>query len=290
MADAGLHHMTHPGPVHPTRIEWARGQITELSQDQVGAGMSLRDAISALVAKTGHTSGTGRFQGSFSSFRFTTGGPARDGKAANYTYIRDIDTSSGLVDVRFTFGLDGDDNCFVHAHGHFRETLSGGEQGGHLFPDDCRIERCDQLEVCAVEGLLLRQQPDNETLHSVFEIEKGGASGDGLFVRVRPNEDLPTALAYAIAEVGAGNATSVNSIGSLNQPYVDEKDGTSRKIDHVGMEITSMGVLVYGSPNETIANVAVQAVDADGIHHYGVLTKGASSVCVTAEVLLRITG
>ncbi|MEN0001007.1 MAG: DUF296 domain-containing protein [Pseudomonadota bacterium] len=287
MAKAGGHHMVHPGPVHPDRIVWARGALRHVEGKKPAPGTSLRDAVATLVAQTGQTSGTGRFVGSFSRFRFTTGGPARDGRAANYTFIRDVNEQSGPVDVRFTVGLNSDGECHVHAHGQFLTVLPDGEEGGHLFPEDCIIEDFDRLNISLVDGLLLRQNQDLETLHSVFDIEAGGTTGDGLFVRVRPNEDMVDALSHLLLERDAQAARSINSIGSLNEPVFVSADGVERPANSIGMEIISMDVTWDRQAEDCI--IACSAVDEAGHVHKGKLVPGLAPVCVTGEILLAVT-
>ncbi|MEL6920374.1 MAG: hypothetical protein AAFO77_05015 [Pseudomonadota bacterium] len=283
-AERNPHRMVHPGPVHPKRIEWARGDLVHAQMTDAPAGTTLRDAVTALVSTTGQTSGTGRFQGSFSKFRFTTGGPARDGKAANYTYIRDVDGPSELVDVRFTFGLDADDACFVHAHGTFNQPLENGEQGGHLFPDACMIATSGHLSIVALEGLLLRQQVDAETLHNVFDIERGADAGRGMFVRVRPNEDLTIGLERTLEATGAMRALSINSIGSINAPIFCTGSSNGRKLDNLGMELLTMDAAFQNGR----CTIACDAIDRRGHTHSGTLKPGHAPVCVTAEIMLEV--
>lgn len=278
--------MVHPGPVHPERVAWARGILRHIDGEKPVSGTSLRDTIAALVEKTGQTSGTGRFIGSFSRFRFTTGGPARDGKAANYTFIREVEEPSGPVDVRFTVGLNSDGQCHVHAHCRFLTPLAGGEEGGHLFPEDCLIEDFKLLKISLVDGLLLRQDQDRETLHSVFDIEAGGTTGGGLFVRLRPNEDLIGALSQLLRERDVSGAQSINSIGSLNQPVFASTNGKDRLANSIGMEIISMDV-VWDQQAQFCA-IECSAVDEAGHLHKGKLVPDRALICVTGEILLAV--
>lgn len=282
--DIAPHHMVHPGPVADRRIEWAASRLIRTTERLDGGGRSLLDVIAAFADAHGVASGTGRIEHcALSATRFTTGGPARDGRAANYTFIRDLGAGH-LPWGTFSFGRTPDGAPFVHCHAMIETADQKAPVGGHLFPADCVTEGDMTIELCGLPGIDLVQKPDAETLHSVFEIEAGGqdTGADALFVRVRPNEDVSHAIETACRAAGMADAVIAPSLGSLNAPVLTGVGGKKRALSSVGMEVLAF----TGSVRGGIAALDVIAVDEAGTPHEGRLARGLASVCVTAEIAL----
>lgn len=277
------HHMVHPGPVHPRRVEWARSRLTPLNATTGTAGQSLEEAIASAVAATGATSGNGTLRGlTLNKTRFTTGGPARDGKAANYTFIRDWQAHT-LPGGTFTFGLDQEGQPFVHCHAVIDNAVIDGAESdapiaGHLFPKDCVVAAPFEVSLVGLPDITLIQRPDAETLHSVFDIGgRGCTDGDAIFIRVRPNEDITRAVERACAEAGITNAAIMASVGSLNAPQLDTGLHNS-----VGMEV----IAFTGHVRAGVATLHAQLCNEDGTLFDGQLIADGASVCVTAELVV----
>ena len=278
------HHMIHPGPVASERIVWARGHHKRVEATAQG-GQSLRDAIIDVARSNGLSSGTGQFADcSLAATRFTTGGPARDGKAANYTFIRDFGQSD-LPWGTFTFGMTPDGDPFVHCHAAIDLPKTSSRIGGHLFPPDCMVSDGFELLLDGISGVSLVQRGDAETLHSVFEIEdKACSEGDAMFVRVRPNMDVTTAIETACNAAGLARANICPSIGSLNAPSIINEHGKRRQMTSVGMEVLCFS----GTVTDGQAVVQATLVDEAGAIHQGQLAAGHAPVCVTAELMLMV--
>lgn len=278
------HHMVHPGPVAEDRVEWAASRTIHVERRAGKAGQSLLGAIAEAAFKEGLASGTGRLRGCrLAQTRFTTGGPARDGKAANYTFIRDWGVSH-LPWATFSFGTTPDGARFVHCHAMIENSETDEPVGGHLFPADCVLDGAVSIELFGPSDVDLVQQQDAETLHSVFEIgeRRDAMDGDALFVRVRPNEDVVLAIETACRANGIDNAVLAPSLGSLNAPVIVGADGTQRALPSVGMEVLRFS----GSVHQGRADIDVVIVDEAGTPHAGRLERGLAPVCVTAELLL----
>ena len=277
--------MIHPGPAAPERITAVPVSVETFAVRAGGDGRSLQEIIAAEMRRLGFASGTGRFRpGPFTRVRFTTGGPARDGKAANYTFIRDIGAAL-CGDGVFTFGRHGETGePFVHCHATITADALEGRQGGHVFPADCIPDAPLDLVLQGMTGARLVQQPDAETLHSAFEViaEDPPGEPDGLFVRIRPNEDLVEALARAARSHGLSDAEILPSIGSLNAPRMTGAGGSRLAPGRLGMEIIRLsGRIAGGKPS-----VMMDVVDEAGRIHSGAAVAGLCPVCVTAEILL----
>jgi len=278
------YHMIHPGPLADQRVAWAASPLIEATGRVDGNGRSLLDIIASFAAEHDVSCGTGRVSDcTLSTTRFTTGGPARDGKAANYTYIRDLGAGP-LPWGTFSFGRTPGGAPFVHCHAAIETANQDAPVGGHLFPADCMTKGDMIIELCGLPGIDLVQMPDAETLHSVFEIEAGGhdTGASALFVRVRPNEDVTIAVETACRAAGIDHADIAPSLGSLNAPVLTGQSGKNCALSSVGMEVLAFGGAVRGG----VAALDVIAVDEAGIPHEGSLARGLAPVCVTAEIAL----
>ena len=278
--------MIHPGPVAPRRITAAPVSVATHAVRAEARGRTLQDVIAGEMQRLGLVSGTGRFAPArFSRARFTTGGPARDGKAANYTFIREVGTA--IVGTgAFAFGHHGDTGApFIHCHARIAADAPDVLLGGHFFPADCVGEEPLDLVLHGISGARLVQWPDAETLHSAFEIEAGTPpeSTDGLVVRIRPNEDLVEALAGAARAHGITRARVLPSLGSLNAPHLAAQSGAAVVPGRLGMEIIGLS----GNIEDGRASLFIEAVDEDGRIHSGKAVPGLCPICVTAEVLLH---
>lgn len=282
--DTAPHHMVHPGPVASQRIEWAPSRLIAPKGRIDGDGRSLLDVIAGFAHVHGVASGTGRISDcALSATRFTTGGPARDGKAANYTFIRDLGAGH-LPWGTFSFGRALDGAPFVHCHAMVEAGGIAQPAGGHLFPADCITEGGVTIELGGLPDIDLVQQPDAETLHSVFEIEADGrdTGAKALFIRVRPNQDITMAVETACRAAGIVDADIAPSLGSLNIPVLAGPNGGHRAVPSVGMEVLTFAGSVRGG----VAALDVVAVDEAGMPHEGTLARGLAAVCVTAEIAL----
>lgn len=276
--------MIHPGPVAERRVRWAASRLTERRSRVDGGGRSLLDVIAGLAAELGVSSGTGRITGcTLTAARFTTGGPARDGKAANYTYIRDLG-SAHLPWGTFSFGQTPDGAPFVHCHAMVEADGIASPAGGHLFPSDCRAAGELAVAMLGIPDIDLVQRHDPETLHSVFEIGacRSARAPEAVFVRVRPNEDLTIALEQACTTLGIADAKVGPSLGSLNAPVLGAGAQDRIALGSVGME----AVAIEGSIAGGGATLSATLVDETGTPHAGPLVRGLAPVCVTAELLV----
>lgn len=276
--------MIHPGPVAERRIAWAGARLVRAQQTVEADGQNLLAALAETAGRLGIASGTGRLTNcALSATRFTTGGPARDGKAANYTFIRELGAAR-LPWGTFSFGRTPEGEPFVHCHAMVEAGGIDQPAGGHLFPADCIVAGAFDMDLCGLAGLDLIQQPDAETLHSVFEIgAHGSRSGpEALFVRVRPNEDLTGAVEAACAAAGLSDAELGPSLGSLNAPVLSTDSGAERALSSVGMEALNF----TGTVESGRASLSATLVDEAGTPRRGGLVRGHAPVCVTAELLV----
>lgn len=290
------HHMEHPGKLNPSRLDFTLLNDVVSEHVILPAGKNLHDAVIAHAQALGSACGVATINGGgFSTTRFTTGGPAREGKSANYTYIRDYGPAE-LISGTLVFGRAEDAPHFVHCHAKLASNPYGDESGGHFFAPDCIIDEpiSAQMEVFTKNSIT--KCASAETLHAIFEIDQSNNSthDDGLgreyFVRVHPNEDLPTALERFCLDQNIENALISASLGSLNKPALMMRRQV-QKITSVGTETLSLtGELLTERNGNCRATLSCTLVDENGTAFSGYLVKGHSPVCITAEIyLMEIT-
>ena len=295
MARADLpkaYQMKHPGPLKSTRLDYV--EIPGVISDHVilPAGKNLHDAVIEAAKNLGGKCGTASINGgAFSKTRFTTGGPAREGKSANYTFIRDLADKKILMGT-CSFGFAEDAPHFVHCHARFVSSNQSTEMGGHLFAPDCIISEPISAQMNVFVGASITKRASQETLHAIFEIDKHGPPqisdefGREYFIRVHPNEDLPIALETFCKEHGIENAIIGASLGSLNAPALSMR-GDIQKVSSVGTEAISFnGEVMLNENGRHTASILTNLVDEAGTEFCGYLIKGHAPICITAEIYL----
>lgn len=284
--------MTHPGPLNPSRVDFV--QLADVVTEDVilQPHQTLHDAVIGAAQQIGGTCGTASLEGGgLSKTRFTTGGPARDGKAANYTYFRDYG-STELTMGTCSFGYAEDAPNFVHCHAKFSKNPHGSEMGGHFIAEDCIISEPIFAKLNVFIGNSITKSASAETRHAIFEIddEQPIAEDDGFgrefFIRVHPNEDLPTVLEAFCAKQRIKNALVGSSLGSLNEPTLSHR-GKTLKIPSVGTEVIAFnGEIMAERDGKLSASLLTNLVNEDGTEFVGYLVKGQCPVCITAEIYL----
>lgn len=285
------HFMVHPGPLNKSRLDYV--EIPDVISDNVvlPAGKTLHDAVIETARSLGGSCGTASLMGgAFSTTRFTTGGPAREGKAANYTFIRELgatDILSGTV----SFGFAEDAPHFVHCHARLKSSPNRTEEGGHFFAPDCIIAEPIAAQINVFLGARIVKRASSETLHAIFEIDDQAPPkisdeyGREFFIRVHPNEDLPSILEDFCAQHKIANALVSASLGSLNMPALSIR-GDVLQISSVGAEVIAFQGDVMREVGQHRATIFANLVDENGTEFSGYLIKGHSPVCITAEIYL----
>ena len=286
------HYMKHPGPLNPTRLDFVKLANVVTEDVILEPHQSLHEAVIKAAEQLGGACGTASLEGgALSKTRFTTGGPARDGKSANYTYIRDYGATE-LTMGTCSFGFAEDAPRFVHCHAKFSHNPHGAEMGGHFMAEDCIISQPIFAMMNVFVGNSITKCASAETHHAIFEIdeEQPATEDDGFgreyFIRVHPNEDLPQALEQFCSAQGIQNALIGSSLGSLNEPTISHR-GKVLKVPSVGTEVLAFnGEIMTEKDGRLRASLLANIVNENGLESVGYLVPGQCSVCITAEIYL----
>lgn len=115
-----------------------------------------------------------------------------------------------------------------------------------------------------------------------------GRFGRVAVLRLRPNQDISTAIEEACREAGLRGAILRAALGSLNDAVYRNPDGTTRTVTGPGLEIASLTGQVMPSPQGRVqADLTATVADRHGNLSGGRLAPGCNIICITAEIVLQ---
>jgi hypothetical protein len=239
----------------------------------IPAGVTLTQGITDAMIAAGFQSGTVVLHDAMlSPFQFVMPGPP-DGPA-HVAYFTAPVAPAGITRVRqanATFGF-ADGIPFLHCHAAWTEA-DGRVRGGHILPRDTVLAApCDGVG-WGFTDIRVETAPDTETGFTLFQPHGSGA-GDGLFARIKPNEDI----LVAIEALGVRDATVRGSLGSLIGACFTD----GRRVDDIATEV----LVRQGWVRDGIAALELYVVDMQGSVHQGWLQRGENPVCITFDLVL----
>jgi predicted DNA-binding protein with PD1-like motif len=272
--------LVQPGPVHPRRIDWFRGEPRKL-RFALPAGVTLNEALTGPLAEAGFQSGTVVFSdAALHPFRYVMPGPADDAShVAYFTAPRAPDGVTRIERANATFGW-ADGKPFVHCHAVWIEP-DGHRHGGHVLPRVTIVAEAAEAVAWGFEGIRIEAAADPETNFSLFQ--PSGVSvpdAGGIVARVKPNEDIITAVETICRDNGIGDAIIRGSLGSLIGARFSGGDGVD---DHATEVLVRQGWVREGR-----AALELLVVDMQGEVHEGWLERGQNPVCITFDLVLEV--
>ncbi|MGA3004320.1 MAG: DUF296 domain-containing protein [Acetobacteraceae bacterium] len=275
--------LLQPGPVHPRRIE-SFGATAQSLTFPLAVGGSLLEAATKPLVDAGWRGGTLSFAGAaFEPFRYVMPGPPDD--ASHVAYFSAPRAPAGVTRIEqanATFGWH-DGKPFLHCHAVWTEA-DGARRGGHILPAEAIVVAPGMVHAWGFTDIAIETSQDLETNFRL--LQPSGASqpdAPAVIARVRPNEDVVTAVEAIARAHHIPDATIRGSLGSLIGAQFE--NGTSVPDDATEVLIR-MGRITAG-----VADIDLLAVDSRGHVHQGRLERGANPVCITFDlVLTRDTG
>lgn len=278
----------HPGPVHEQRVQSIPTAVRE-AQIELPGGDSLLHGLTAAVRAEGASSAVFSLQGgSLAPMAFFM--PALSKTPDHAVYFSDRFEAAGAARLEsgcITFGLR-DGRPWLHCHAVWTES-DGRRRCGHISPEESRIDEPIRLSAWLIDGADFVVGADAETNFSLFQATAAPAGDEepnALVVRVRPNEDLCTALESVCHEHGIRHARVRGGVGSLVGAAFDD----GRTVEPFVTEVfIREGVIAPGPDGSPRAQVDVSMVDHTGQMAEGRLTRGQNPVLVTFEIVLEET-
>jgi len=271
--------LRQPGPTHPSRIDCFRGAVSS-RRLTLQPGMTLNEAITGPLVAAGFQCGTVTFTGTeLNPFHYVMPGPADD--ASHVAYFTAPRAPAGTTRVEqgnATFGW-ADGKPFVHCHAAWTEP-DGSRRGGHILPLETIIAAPGEATAWAFNTIRIEATADPETNFTLFQPSGNANTGSGLVARIKPNEDVVTALETIARTHGVRDAVVRGSLGSLIGARFT--DG-SQVVDHATEVLVREGFIRNG-----LAELDLLVVDMGGAVHEGWLRRGDNPVCITFDLFLQV--
>ena len=281
-----MRRLQQPGPAAPERIESHEGNCVALDI-ALEPGLTLNEALTRELVAGGLSGGTLVFADAvLGPFTYVVPHPAPD--ASHVAYFSPPRTPAGRTRVEIanaTFGWR-DGAPFVHCHGAWTEA-DGSRRGGHMMPHETIFAEPGTARVWAFRDVAIRVEPDPETNFSLFRPVAEGARPGGrpaIVARIRPNEDLCTAIEAICRAHDLAAATIRGSLGSLIGA-VFENGAT---VPDIATEVLVLsGTVSPDAAGTPRALIDMAVVDMRGEVHQGRLLRGENPVCITFELVLE---
>lgn len=274
--------LVQPGPVSAARIESFRGHCKRLDI-ALEPGLTLADAVSRPLIAAGVRAATLRLANvGIDKLHYVMPGPA-DGPAhvAYFSAPHAPPGCSWIELARMTFGWVNATPC-LHCHATWVEQ-DGGYRGGHILLDESIVATRTTMTAWTFTDLGVCAEPDPETNFTLPRPVRlrDTAGGQAVLARIRPNQDLCTALETIARQHGMANAVVRGSLGSLIGAHFDDGGMVT---DH------ATEVLVrHGAVRDGVAEIDMSVVDMQGRVRTGRLVRGDNPVCITFDAVLEST-
>jgi predicted DNA-binding protein with PD1-like motif len=272
--------LVQPGPVSAVRIESFRGHC-ECREIVLEPGLTLAEAISQPLVAAGVRAATLRLENvGIEPLRYVMPGPADGPAHVAYFSAPRASMGRGWIELAsVTFGCV-DAMPRLHCHAAWVEA-DGAYRGGHILLDESIVAVRATVAAWTFADLGICAETDPETNFSLLRPVRlrAAAGGHAVLARIRPNQDLCTAVEAIAREYGMRDAVVRGSLGSLiGARFVDGTEVT----DH------ATEVLVRdGQVRDGVASIDMSVVDMQGRVHSGRLVRGDNPVCITFDLVLE---
>ncbi len=207
------------------------------------------------------------------SVRFRPSQPADQGQAQAAWYSATHAERAGVIDHGTAILGRRDGEWFLHCHAAW-EGADGKRHLGHLLPATIAAAGPGRVGVLGFTGARYDAAPCPETGFTLFapQVTRLPDEANGTLLRLRPFEDLTTALAEVAAPYPEARAWG---IGSLIGTTFDNGNAMEDAISEVAL-------LPGCDPTAPL----IEAVDTAGRLFQGRPVRGATPILITAEVLV----
>lgn len=269
--------LRQPGSPHPERIDCFRGDAVTLLYT-LEPGATLTRAITDPLVEAGFQSAAVTLTGAeLAPFRYVMPGPADDeSHVAYFTAPVSPEGTTRIEQANATFGW-ADGKPFIHCHAVWIEP-DGRRRGGHILPGDTVLASRTAVTAWGFRTIRIETAPDAETNFTLFQ-PSGTRSGSAVLARIKPNEDILTALETISRIHGIPNARVRGSLGSLiGAAFI----GGGSVPDPATEVLVRQGFIRDG-----VAALDMLVVDMTGTVHEGWLVKGENPVLITFDLVLE---
>lgn len=279
--------LEHPGSAYTERIQYVPAGVRTVDIE-LARGVALLPGLTAAISDHGATSAVLSLRsGSLAPMAFVLPALSRSPEHAVYYSDRFEAIGAARIDSGcITYG-QREGRPWLHCHAVWIES-DGRRHCGHVLPAESKVDEPIHLNAWLLEGADFVARADHETNFTLFQpVARLGRNGGGdaaLVVRVRPNEDICTALESVCAAHGIRRARIRGGVGSLIGAVFDDGRAVEPFITEVFIR---RGLIAPGPDGSLRADVDVGMVDHTGRMSEGRLSRGQNPVLVTFEFVIE---
>jgi predicted DNA-binding protein with PD1-like motif len=287
-APPGIAYLAQPGPALQPRVESVPGHAQPLAFT-LAPGLTLLEAVGRPLRDAGFAHAVVVLEGGgFGPFHYVLPAPSPDAAhAAWYSAAQAPPGGAMLERANVTFGLR-DGQPWLHCHAIWQEAA--GRRAGHVLPEETMVAAPIAARAWGLSGVAFLAEPDPETNFTLFHpvarepLAPPAGTTRVVALRIRPNEDVATALEDTCRRHGFAAAALRGSLGSLVGTRFAQ-GGTVA--DHATEILVINGRVSADRAGRLQAALTVAVADMRGQVHEGMLRHGENLICITFEGLLE---
>jgi predicted DNA-binding protein with PD1-like motif len=285
---AGASRLAQPGPALHPRVESVPGHALPLAFT-LAPGLTLLEAVGRPLRDAGFAHAVVMLEGGgFGPFAYVLPAPSPDAAhAAWYSATQAPPGGARLERANVTFGLR-DGQPWLHCHAVWQEEV--GRRGGHVLPEESIVAAPITARAWGLSGIAFLAEPDPETNFTLFRpvaqapLALPAGAAQVVALRMRPNEDVATALEAACRRHGFAAAVLRGSLGSLAGVRFAQ-GGTVA--DYATEILVTDGRVAADRSGRLRAELDIAVADMRGRVHEGRLSQGENPICITFEGLVE---
>jgi acyl-CoA synthetase (AMP-forming)/AMP-acid ligase II/predicted DNA-binding protein with PD1-like motif len=276
-----LRELKHPGPVAPVRHEAVQSPLKPVA-GILHRGEQFLAGVARIFSEAGCKGGLVTIEGgACNPFRYVLPAfsPDQDHAAAWYSETFAPQAGGRFHAATAIFG-ERDGAPFLHCHGIW-DTGEDGLRMGHVLPFDSVVS--DPVEITGYGSATASfdSVPDAETNFTLFSVRGQSEPGNGILLRIRPNEDVTTVI-EEVCEAFGMESGRIFGIGSINEPAFED----GRRISCLATELAIERGVIEKSAAGLRVSLDAAVVDTNGTIYHGRLVRGDNPVSVTFEIVI----
>lgn len=291
---AAVFTINHPGPQALDRIQSGIGQLAKI-EAELEAGLTICESIGRILEPKGITAAALHFDGlAFNPMRYVQ--PAYSDTPDRVAFYSATFAPEGTVQIDFSTATYGSKNGepFIHCHAIWRDE-KGHIQGGHILPYEAVLARPAKLTAYATCDVAMTVVPDDETNFSLFGVSSIAPNSQTqnmdesraklVVVKIRPNEDLVTAIEEVARRNGITSARILSGIGSTAGAVIDGQKVICKLPTEL---LIAGGKVTMNADSEVKVEMDTILIDVDGGIHRGTMSRGRNPTLICFELFLEI--
>ncbi|WP_376776036.1 PCC domain-containing protein [Rhizobium populisoli] len=275
-----MRQLVHPGAIVPVRHEAVRTELKPVD-GVLQKGEVFLAGMARVFAEAGCRGGFVNIEGgACDPFRYVLPAFSPDNDhAAWYSATFAPDAGGRFQAATAIFG-ERDGAPFLHCHGIW-DTGEGALRMGHVLPFDSIVSEPIRVSGYGSKTATFDSIPDPETNFTLFSAKGESEPGNGILLRIRPNEDVAAVIEAVCGDLGIQHAR-IFGIGSINEPVFED----GRRVVCLATEIVIENGVVEKTADGLRATLDAAVVDTDGAIYHGRLVRGDNPVGVTFELVI----